>query len=103
MVGSVCLLGLALSSRALYAVTIVPLLAFGIRNGAAKRTILMIFVLLIAACATLPVFLPHPVSGLAAQLAQNTDKLQFLPPFLPAKLLTLLAFLVASLGFFSPH
>jgi len=58
-------------------------------------------VLLVAACTTLPVFLPHPVAGLAVQLAQHADKLQFLPSFLPAKLLTLLAFLMASLGFFS--
>lgn len=100
--GAVCLLGVVLSSRAVYAITLVPLLAFGIRNGSAKRTILMFLgALLVAASITLPVFMPHPVSGLATQLAQNASKFQFLPPFLPAKLLMLVALLVASLGFFS--
>ncbi len=100
MVGAVCLLGLALSSRALYAVTITPVLAYGIRNGSAKRTILMFLgVLLVAICVTLPVFLPHPVARLSAQLAQNANKLQLLPPYLPATLLTFLAFLLASLSF----
>ena len=60
---------------------------------------MLLGVLLVALGVTLPVFLPHPVAGLATQLAQNADKLQFLPKFLPTKLLTVLSFLIASLSF----
>jgi hypothetical protein len=98
-VASVCLLALALSSRAVYAVTMIPLIAYGVRNGVAKRTLLMLSgVMVVAACITLPVFWPQPVERLSIQLSQNADKLQFLPAFMP-RLLTALAFGVASLGF----
>lgn len=99
--GSICLLGVALSSRAIYAVTILPLLAFGIRNGSAKRTLLMFLgVLLVATCVTLPVYLPHPVAGLAIHLSQSADKVRFLPPYLSVISLAFTAFLVSSFGLF---
>ena len=100
---SVTLLGIALSSRAIYMVTLFPLLAFTWQHTSRKRTLILFAgVFAATAMATLPVFAPHPLSHLLAQLGQNADKFQALPEYLPGKLLPPLAILVACASFFVP-
>ena len=100
---SVIIVGVALSSRAIYVVTLFPLLAFTWQRTSARRTaVLFAGILAVALLATLPIFLPHPITRLLAQLAQNADKFQALPGYLPGKLLAPMALLVASVSFFVP-
>lgn len=98
---SVALLGVALSSRVIYGVTLFPLLAFTWQRTSRRRTLCLFAGVLVATTmATLPVFLPHPISRLLAQLGQNADKFQALPGYLPAKSLPPIAILVACISFF---
>lgn len=100
---SVILLGIALSSRVIYVITLFPILAFTWQRTSWRRTLILFAgVLTVTAMATLPVFAPHPISRLLNQLEQNADKFQALPAYLPGKFLPPLAILVASVSFFVP-
>ena len=100
---SVILLGVALSSRVIYMVVLFPLLAFTWQRTSLRRTVILFAgVLAVAAMATLPVFSPHPISRLLAQLGQNHDKFQALPAYLPGELLPPIALFIASVSFFVP-
>jgi hypothetical protein len=95
-------LGVALSSRIIYAVALIPLMALTLQRISRMRTAALFFVALIAACAiTLPVLSPHPLMHLLEQLNQNSGKLRYIPPALhPRWTLPILASLVASTSFF---
>jgi hypothetical protein len=95
-------LGVALSSRIIYAVILIPLLALALQRTSRPRAAMLFFVILLAACAvTLPVFAPHPLSHLLQQLQQNAQKLRYLPHALhPQATLPVLALLLASIAFF---
>lgn len=96
---SILLMGVALPSRALYAVILPPLLSYGLLHGKGKRTLALLGgAVFISICVTVPVFWPHPIQNFAVQLSQNADKLRLLPTYLPPRYLTALAFVVASLG-----
>jgi hypothetical protein len=101
---SAVFLGITLSSRALYPLILIPLLAYTLQRtpNARARTLAMFAVALAAAAAiTLPIFAPHPVSRLLAVVSQNSDKLRFLPAALhPRITLPLLALATASTAFF---
>jgi hypothetical protein len=96
------LLGVALSSRILYAVILVPLLSLTLQRSSRLRAAVLFFLVLLAACAvTLPVLSPHPLSRLLLQLQQNATKLRYIPsPIHPQWTLPLLAILVACTAFF---
>jgi hypothetical protein len=95
-------LGVALSSRILYAVILIPLLSMTLQRTSRLRAAMLFFLVLLAACAvTLPVFSPHPLSRLLLQLQQNAIKLRYIPgPLHPQWTLPLLAIVVASTAFF---
>jgi hypothetical protein len=86
-------LGLTLSSRIVFAVILVPLLALALQRTSRARTLLLFAVTLATAAAvTLPVFMPHPIHRLLEQLSQGSDKLEFIPAALhPQQTLPLLA------------
>jgi hypothetical protein len=90
-------LGVALSSRILYAVILIPLLSMTLQRTSRLRAAMLFFLVLLAACAvTLPVFSPHPLSRLLLQLQQNAIKLRYIPSELhPQWTIPLLAILVA--------
>jgi hypothetical protein len=94
-------LGVALSSRILDAVILIPLLSLTLQRTSRFRAAVLFFLVLLAACAvTLPVFSPHPLSRLLLQLQQNAIKLRYIPSaILPQWTLPLLAILVASTAF----
>jgi hypothetical protein len=96
------LLGVALSSRIIYAVILIPLCALTLQRASRFRTAALFFiVLLTAAAVTLPVFAPHPLPHLLQQLQQNSLKLRFIPNAIhPQWTLPLLAALVACTAFF---
>jgi hypothetical protein len=96
------LLGVALSSRIIYAVVLIPLLALALQRISRVRTvILFIIVLITAAAITLPVFAPHPFAHLLQQLDQNSLKLRYIPSALhPRWTLTALAVVAACVVFF---
>ena len=97
---SVVLLGVALSSRVIYLVTVPPLLAYAIQRGSLRRGLSLIgSVVAISAAVTLPVFAPYPFTRFITQLHQNSDKLQLLPAYLPAWSLVAAAFLVSAISF----
>jgi len=95
-------LGVALSSRILYAVVLIPLLSLTLQRISRLRVAVLFFLVLLAACAvTLPVLSPHPLSRLLLQLQQNTIKLRYIPSAIhPQWTLPLLAILVACTAFF---
>jgi hypothetical protein len=95
-------LGVALSSRILYAVILIPLLMLTLQRTSRLRAAGLFFLVLLAACAvTLPVLSPHPLSRLLLQLQQNAVKLRYIPSaILPQWTLPLLAIVVASTAFF---
>ncbi len=73
-------LGIALSSRILYAVIPIPLLALALQRTSRLRAFALFVVVLIAAAAvTLPTFAPHVFTHLIQQLDQNAAKLQYIP------------------------
>ena len=62
-------LGVTLSSRIIYAVILIPLLALTLQRTSRSRTIALFIIVLIAAAAvTLPIFSPHPFTHLLQQL-----------------------------------
>jgi hypothetical protein len=95
-------LGVALSSRILYAVILIPLLSLTLQRSSRLRAAVLFFLVLLAACAvTLPVLAPHPLSRLLLQLQQNAIKLRYITSELhPQWTLPLLAILVACTAFF---
>ena len=95
-------LGVALSSRIVYAVILIPLLALTLQRTSRLRAAVLFFLVLLAACAvTLPVLSPHPLSRLLLQLQQNATKLRYIPSAIhPQWTLSLLAILVACTAFF---
>jgi hypothetical protein len=95
-------LGVTLSSRVIYAVVLIPLLALTLqRTSRARTVVLFVVVLITAAAVTLPVFAPQPLAHLLQQLHQNSGKLRYLPSALhPQWTLPFLAVLVACIAFF---
>lgn len=95
-------LGVALSSRILYAVILIPLLALTLQRTSRLRAAGLFFLVLLAACAvTLPVLSPHPLPRLLLQLQQNAIKLRYIPSAIhPQWTLPLLAIVVACTAFF---
>jgi hypothetical protein len=95
-------LGVALSSRILYAVILIPLLALTLQRTSRSRAIALFVIVLIAAAAvTLPIFAPHAFTHLQQQLDQNAIKLRYIPSALhPRWTLPLLAVIVACTTFF---
>jgi len=95
-------LGVTVSSRIIYAVILIPLLALTLQRTSRSRAIALFVIVLIAAAAvTLPVFAPHALTHLEQQLSQNAIKLRFIPSVLhPRWTLPLLAVMVACTTFF---
>ncbi len=96
------LLGVTLSSRIIYAVVLIPLLALTLQRTSRSRTVVLFCIVLItAAVVTLPIFAPHPITHLLQQLDQNATKLRYVPAALhPHWTLPLLALLLACVAFF---
>jgi hypothetical protein len=97
-------LGVTFSSRIIYALVLIPLLALTSQRTSRARTALLFLLVVLSACAvTLPVFTPHPFPKLLEQLQQNAIKLRYIPgPIHPQITLPLLAILVSCLAFFLP-
>ena len=97
-------LGVTLSSRIIYALVLIPLLALTSQRTSRARTVLLFLLVLLSACAvTLPIFTPHPLPKLLEQLQQNALKLRYIPgPIHPQITLPLLAILVSCISFFLP-
>lgn len=95
-------LGVTLSSRIIYAVILIPLLALTLQRTSRSRTgALFVIVLIAAAAVTLPIFAPHAFTHLLQQLDQNAVKLRYIPSALhPRWTLPLLAVMVACTTFF---
>jgi len=95
-------LGVALSSRIIYAAVLIPLLALTLQRTSRGRTVVLFLIVLLAACAvTLPIFAPHPLPHLLQQLQQNSVKLRYLPAAVhPQWTLPLLAILLSCSAFF---
>ena len=95
-------LGATLSSRIIYAVVLIPLLALTLQRTSRSRTVLLFCsVLITAAVVTLPIFAPHPITHLLLQLDQNATKLRYVSGALhPHWTLPLLALLLAFTAFF---
>lgn len=82
-IASAVFLGLALSSRGIYPLLLIPLLVFTLQRATRLRSAVSLGVVLItAAVVTLPIFMPHPVTNLLSQLNQNPGKLRYLPAVL---------------------
>jgi hypothetical protein len=96
-------LGVALSSRIIYAVVLLPLLVLTLQRTSRSRTVALFCIVLIAAAAvTLPIFAPHPFTHLLQQLNQNARKLRYIPSALhPQSTLPLLALMVGCSAFFA--
>jgi hypothetical protein len=96
------LLGVALSSRIIYAVVLIPLLSLTLQRTSRYRTVvLFVVVLATAAAVTLPIFAPHPFMHLVQQLNQNSIKLRYIPRALhPRWTLPLFAVILSSIAFF---
>ncbi|QHN05303.1 hypothetical protein FTO74_02970 [Granulicella sp. WH15] len=94
-------LGVTLSSRIVYALILIPLLALTLQRTSRSRTIALFAIILIAAAAiTLPVFTPHAFTHLLQQLDQNASKLRYIPSALhPRWTLPVLAVIVACTTF----
>jgi hypothetical protein len=95
-------LGVTLSSRIVYAVLMIPLLALALQRTSRTRAIGLFAVVLGAAAAvTLPVFAPNAGTHLLRQLNQNAGKLRFIPGALHASWsLPLLAVILVCASFF---
>jgi len=95
-------LGVTLSSRIVYAVILIPLLALTLQRTSRYRAIALFVVVLIAAAAvTLPIFAPDTFMHLLQQLLQNAPKLRYIPTALhPGWTLPLLATITACITFF---
>ena len=94
-------LGVTLSSRIIYAIILIPLLAWMLQRTSRLRTVILFSAILSAAVAvTIPIFPPHPFTHLLQQLEQNSVKLRYIPGELhPQWTLPLLATLVSCIAF----
>ena len=94
-------LGVALSSRIIYVVMLLPLLALALQRATRSRVFSLFSVtFLTSALITLPIFVPKPIPRLLLQLKQNSGKLHFISAaFHPEWTLPLIACLVALLSF----
>lgn len=99
---SALFLGVTLSSRPIYGVMLIPLLAMVLQGASRVRAAVLFCTIVAAAVAvTLPVLSPHPFAHLAMQLNQNAGKLRYLPSGLHARwTLPLLAVMVSCVAFF---
>jgi hypothetical protein len=98
---AVMFLGFALSSRIIYLVTLPPVVALLVQRAGWRRALLMTGGAVVMAMAvSLPVFSPHPFQHLVAQLQQNGDKLQLIPPWLSGPVLPAVALATACCAFF---
>ncbi|HEX3968748.1 MAG TPA: hypothetical protein VHW70_12340 [Edaphobacter sp.] len=95
-------LGVTLSSRIIYPVILIPLLALALQQISRRRTVaLFVLILLAAAVITLPFFTPHSAIHLSQQLNQSAPKLRYIPSALhPRWTLPSLAVLVSCIAFF---
>jgi hypothetical protein len=95
-------LGVTLSSRIVYSVVLIPLLALALQRSPRSRAFFLFAVVLLSAAAiTLPVFSPHPFTHLLQQLNQNSGKLRYISSSLhPRWTLPLLAVMVSCVAFF---
>ena len=95
-------LGIALSSRIIYAPVLIPLLALTLQRTSRSRTAALFLIVLLAACAvTLPIVAPRPLPHLLQQLQQNSVKLRYIPATVhPQWTLPLLAILLSCSAFF---
>jgi hypothetical protein len=95
-------LGIALSSRVIYVVILIPLLALALeRHSRARVAAAFAIVLTAAAAITLPVFAPAPFGRLLQQLNQSSLKLRYIPHWLhPQWSLPALAILTGCIAFF---
>jgi hypothetical protein len=95
-------LGVALSSRIIYIVVLIPLLALTLQRTPRTRAVILFAIILIAAAAvTLPIFAPQPFTHLLQQLNQNATKLRYIPSALhPQWTLPLFAVILACGAFF---
>ena len=79
-------LGIALSSRSIYFVAIVPLgVLVWQRMSAVRAATLMVVVVATTTAVTLSVFFPHPIAHLLVQLRQGSGKLRYMPHSLHAQ------------------
>ena len=79
-------LGVALSSRSLYLVVLIPLGILTLQQTTKHRAAILFGVIVASFTAvTLPVFTPHPLTHLLQQLSQNSTKLRYLPSALHAE------------------
>jgi hypothetical protein len=95
--------GLTLSSRSIYVVVLVPVLAIALQHITRSRAAILFGIILAAAAAvTVPIFWPHPLANLLRQLSQNPGKLRYIPGALhPQWTLPLLGFAVISISLFT--
>ena len=76
------------------------MLALTLQRTSRSRTIALFVIVLIAAV-TLPIFAPHPLTHLQQQLGQNAIKLRYIPSSLhPRWTLPVIAVIVACTTFF---
>jgi len=95
-------LGIAISSRAIYPLVLIPLLALTLQRSSRGRTAaLFTVVTATAAAVTLPVFTPHPLTRLLHQLMLTSSNVVTLPHSLHLVIiLPLLALLILGSAFF---
>jgi hypothetical protein len=95
-------LGVTLSSRIIYAVVLLPLLAFTLQRVSRSRAAILFGIVLVAAAVvTLPILAPYPFTHLLQQLDQNALKLRYIPSALhPRWTLPLLAVVVSCIALF---
>ena len=94
--------GVTLSSRGIYALVLIPLLAFTLQRTTRSRTaVLFVAALIAATVVTLPVFTPHPFTHLLQQLDHSSaGKLRLIPEaFHPQWTLPLLAAIISCSAF----
>jgi hypothetical protein len=102
-VAAAAFLGVALSSRIMYTIILIPLTALLVQRATPRQRLGLIFgVMVFAALAvTLPVFAPHPVAHLMQQLGQQSYKMRYLPPSIHAPAtLPILGALICCSAFF---
>lgn len=93
-------LGIALSSRSIYFVAIIPLSSLvWQRTNARRAAVLMATVVVTALAVTFSVLFPHPVQHLLGQLSQGSGKLRYMPNALHAQ--WMLPLLAVSISFVS--
>lgn len=102
-VAAAAFLGVALSSRIMYVIILIPLTALLVQRATPKQRLwLALGVMVSAALAvTLPVFAPHPAAHLIQQLHQQSGKMRYLPQSIHAPAtLPILGALICCSAFF---